>query len=86
LERALDPPQQLIAATLERRWNDSLLALEELKKQYERFAQREARALTPEQKSKVLTLARDLPRLWNAHHAGSRSQAHAAIADKRHHC
>lgn len=62
----VDPSQRLVAATLERRWNDSLLALEELRKQYETFAQREARALTPEQKSKVLALARDIPRLWNA--------------------
>jgi len=62
----VDPSQRLVAATLERRWNDSLVALDDLKKQYETFSQKEARALTPEQKSKVLALARDLPRLWNA--------------------
>jgi hypothetical protein len=62
----VDPSQRLVAATLERRWSDSLVALEERKKQYETFAQREARALTPEQKSKVLALARNLPRLWHA--------------------
>jgi hypothetical protein len=62
----VDPSQRLVAATLERRWNDSLVALENLQKQYEEFAKKEARALTSEQKSKVMALAKDVPRLWNA--------------------
>jgi hypothetical protein len=62
----VDPSQRLVAATLERRWNDALLQLEELKKQAAEFQRREARVATPEQKAKVLALARDLPRLWHA--------------------
>jgi hypothetical protein len=30
----VDPSQRLVASTLERRWNDSQLSLEDLKKQY----------------------------------------------------
>jgi DNA invertase Pin-like site-specific DNA recombinase len=62
----VDPSQRLVAATLERRWNDALLQWEELKKQAAEFQCQEARVATPEQKAKVLALARDLPRLWYA--------------------
>lgn len=62
----VDPSQRLVASTLERRWNESLMSLEELKKQYADFEQKKARVATPEQKAKVLALAENLPRLWNA--------------------
>jgi DNA invertase Pin-like site-specific DNA recombinase len=62
----VDPSQRLVAATLERRWNEALLSLEDLKKQYADFEQRKARVATPEQKAKVLALAQDLPRVWHA--------------------
>ena len=62
----VDPSQRLVAGTLERRWNDSLLQLEELKKQASEFLRQEARVATPEQKAKVLALAKDLPRVWHA--------------------
>ena len=62
----VDPSQRLVASTLERRWNETLLSLEDLKKQYADFEQQKARVATPEQKAKVLALAQDLPRLWHA--------------------
>jgi DNA invertase Pin-like site-specific DNA recombinase len=62
----VDPSQRLVAATLERRWNEALLRLEDLKKQAVEFQHQETRLATPEQKAKVLALARDLPRLWHA--------------------
>jgi len=62
----VDPSQRLVVGTLERRWNDALLQLDHLKKQAAEFQRQEARVATPEQKAKVLALARDLPRLWNA--------------------
>jgi excisionase family DNA binding protein len=55
-----------VAGTLERRWNDALLQLEDLKKQAAEFLCQEARVATSEQKAKVLALARDLPRIWHA--------------------
>ena len=62
----VDPSQRLVASTLERRWNDALLQLEDLKKQAAEFQRQEARVATPEQKAKVLALAQDLPRVWHA--------------------
>ena len=62
----VDPAQRLVAATLEQRWNTALQQLEELRKQAAEFQQKHARVATPEQKAKVLALARDLPRLWHA--------------------
>jgi DNA invertase Pin-like site-specific DNA recombinase len=62
----VDPSQRLVAATLERRWNAALLQLEELKQQASEFQRQHARVATPEQKAKVLALARDLPKLWHA--------------------
>ncbi len=61
----VDPSQRLVAGTLERRWNDALLQLEDLKRQAAEFQRQEAR-FTTEQKAKVLALATDLPRLWHA--------------------
>jgi hypothetical protein len=56
----------LVAATLERRWNDALLQVEDLKKQAAEFLRQQARVASAEQKAQVLTLARDLPRVWHA--------------------
>ena len=62
----VDPSQRLVASTLERRWNNALLHLQDLKNQAAEFQHQEARVSTPEQKAKVLALAKDLPRVWHA--------------------
>jgi hypothetical protein len=62
----VDPANRLVAGTLERRWNDALVHLEDLKKEAAEFQRQEAHVATPEQKAKVMALARDLPRLWQA--------------------
>ena len=62
----VDPSQRLVASTLERRWNDALLELENLKKQAAESLRQQARVATAEQKAQVLALAKDLPRLWHA--------------------
>jgi DNA invertase Pin-like site-specific DNA recombinase len=62
----VDPANRLVAGTLERRWNDALVHLADLKKEAAEFQHLEAHIATPEQKAKVLALARDLPRLWRA--------------------
>src|SRR5215831_18676347 len=62
----VDPSQRLVASTLERRWNDDLLHLEDLKKQAGDFQRQQVRVTTDEQRAKVLALATDLPRLWHA--------------------
>ncbi len=62
----VDPSQRLVAATLERRWNDALLHLEELHHAFTEFQSREARVATSEQKARIRALAEDFPRLWHA--------------------
>lgn len=61
-----DPSNRLVTGTLERRWNEALIRLEEIKTEAAQFQSRKARVVSPEQKAKALALARDLPRLWRA--------------------
>ena len=60
----VDPHNRLVAATLEQRWNDALIELEDVKDQINRL-QQESRQLTSQQRDEVLELAQDLPQLWH---------------------
>jgi len=76
--------EQLVASTLERRWNESLLALEETQKTIQSLEQKEARAVTAEQKAQNW-LSRRIFRACGTRRArAARSQAHAATTDQRH--
>jgi len=61
-----DPSNRLVAGSLERRWNDALQRVAETQAEASQFKGRNARVATPEQRAKVLALARDFPRLWRA--------------------
>lgn len=62
----VDPSNRLVACTLERRWNEGLERVEQIKQQYAQFREKKALSLTSEQKQQALALAEDLPRLWRA--------------------
>jgi hypothetical protein len=62
----VDPSNRLVASSLERRWNEALLQLDAAKAEAATVQSQKARVVTPEQKAKVLALARDLPRVWRA--------------------
>ena len=63
----VDPSNRLVASTLEKRWNDRLVQLNELKTEHAELQQKEeAQTATAEQRMKVMALAQDFPRLWNA--------------------
>jgi hypothetical protein len=62
----VDPSNRLVAASLERRWNEAILHVDEVKAEAARFQNPRAHVVTPEQKAKVLALARDLPSVWRA--------------------
>jgi DNA invertase Pin-like site-specific DNA recombinase len=62
----VDPSNRLVASTLEKRWEESLVELEQATKEYEEKRARQSLTATPEQCEKVLSLAQDLPRLWRA--------------------
>ena len=66
---AVDPENRLVAGELEKRWNDSLVRVAELEQQVEAI-HRQQSAVTPEQRTKLLELGRDLPAMWN-HSAAS---------------
>jgi DNA invertase Pin-like site-specific DNA recombinase len=60
----VDPANRLVAATLEKRWDETLSTLNEIKGQYEVYKQKNTLALAQQQKSNLLALAKDLPHLW----------------------
>ena len=60
----VDPNNRLVAATLEQRWNDALIELQDVKDQIDRL-QQQSRRLTAQQRDEVLQLARNLPALWH---------------------
>lgn len=62
----VDPENRLVASTLEKRWNEALINLEQIKQQHHEFRQKENIEITPEQREKICALAQDLPRLWKA--------------------
>jgi DNA invertase Pin-like site-specific DNA recombinase len=62
----VDPSNRLVAASLERRWNEALSRVDAVKSEAAKFQAQKARVLTPEQRAKILGLARDLPRVWRA--------------------
>jgi DNA invertase Pin-like site-specific DNA recombinase len=63
---AVDPSNRLVAAELERRWNEKLERVSELERA---FAQAERDAewqLTAEERATITDLSRDLPAIWGA--------------------
>lgn len=62
----VDPANRLVAATLERQWNNALARVEEIKKEFDAHRASRRVALTDERKNDILSLAQDLPALWGS--------------------
>lgn len=62
----VDPANRLVAANLERRWNEALERARDLREEFDRHRREHARAYTVDQKARVLGLAQDFPKLWKA--------------------
>ena len=62
----VDPSNRLVAASLERRWDEAMSRVEDVKTEASNFQKQKARVVTPEQRAQILALARDLPRIWHA--------------------
>jgi DNA invertase Pin-like site-specific DNA recombinase len=60
----VEPENRLVAAELERRWDEALTKVAEREKELKQFQTREA-DVKPEDEIKLLGLAEDLPRVWN---------------------
>jgi Recombinase zinc beta ribbon domain len=62
----VDPSNRLVAAELERRWNEKLERVSQLERTYAQ-AEREAEwNLTAEERAAITELSRDLPAIWSA--------------------
>jgi excisionase family DNA binding protein len=62
---AVDPANRLVAAELERRWNQALTTEAQLEAELAALQQNRARPLTDVQKREILAFARDLPGRWD---------------------
>ena len=62
---AVDPANRLVAAELERRWNQALTTEAQLETELMSLQQGCERPLSDVQKRELLEFARDLPRLWD---------------------
>jgi DNA invertase Pin-like site-specific DNA recombinase len=62
---AAEPENRLVAAELEKRWNNSLTHVAEMQRRLE-DANNAAPAITPEQREHLLALGDDLERLWDS--------------------
>jgi DNA invertase Pin-like site-specific DNA recombinase len=62
---AVDPANRLVAAELERRWNQALTTEAQLEAEFLTLQQGRELPLTDTQKRDLLSLARDLPALWD---------------------
>jgi DNA invertase Pin-like site-specific DNA recombinase len=64
--RAVDPENRLVAATLEKSWDEALQKERQLREDYERFLRESPPRLTDEERATIQSLATDIPALWHA--------------------
>ncbi len=62
----VDPNNRLVADTLEAQWNEKLRWLAQAKEDCEKQQRIDSAQLTEEQRAKILALATDFPKLWQA--------------------
>jgi len=60
----VDPNHRLVADTLEAQWNEKLRLLAQAKEDCAKQQRLDSAQLTEEQRTKILALAADFPRLW----------------------
>ena len=66
---AVDPDNRLVAGELERRWNECLAAVVRIEDEIRNECADQPAAVSDDERTALLALADDLPRLWN--HSGS---------------
>jgi len=63
---AVDPDNRLVAAELEKRWNDRLAVVRNLETELERLTASPVVDLTPVDRERLMTLGADLERAWSS--------------------
>jgi DNA invertase Pin-like site-specific DNA recombinase len=64
--QAVDPENRLVAATLEKRWEELLTQEKQLEEDYDRFSRAAPLHLTDAERARLEALTTDIPALWNA--------------------
>jgi hypothetical protein len=64
--KGVDPDNRVVARTLEREWNEKLRELEQLESDYQAARRAHKLDLSEDDRARILALAQDLPRVWNA--------------------
>jgi hypothetical protein len=64
--QAVDPDNRLVAAGLERRWEELLGQQQQLQEEYDRFVRATPHRFTDEERARVTALVSDIPALWHA--------------------
>ena len=64
--KAVDPDNRVVARTLEREWESKLRELEEVERQYTEARRTKRVELSPDDRTRVRELARDLPAVWRS--------------------
>jgi len=59
------PENRLVVDNLERQWNEKLVSLSQAEQEYARMSKSQSAALTDEDRTRIHSLASDLPRVWN---------------------
>lgn len=60
----VDPSNRLVAATLEKRWNETLTTLHDIRSHYEAYQKKNDVKGLHFKENKIQALAKDLPGLW----------------------
>ena len=68
---AVDPGNRLVAAELERRWNERLAEVSQREVQIDALLAQADSGLTPQQREDLMALGTDLPRVWSHPSAGN---------------
>ena len=64
--RAVDPDNRLVARSLEHEWEESLIALDAARAELARREQERPRALSPDERHRLMALGPDLASVWQA--------------------
>lgn len=64
--QAVDPTDRLVAATLERQWEESLERERALKEEYDRYCGQALPQLNADDEARITALASDIPALWHS--------------------
>jgi hypothetical protein len=64
--QAVDPTNRLVAATLERQWEEAMQHERALKEEHDRYCRKTLPQLSANDEARIAALASDIPALWNS--------------------